>query len=374
MSSRDNIDNHDWSEMVGRSLRDAESMPSDELWGKIEGSLAEETRGRVISPLWGAVAAAAVVVVLASTLFLSEVGDKESGTVDFVEIAQSDDVVQSDPPVIEEEVVISQMQPSTNVIISSNDGDEEDIYEVEPDTDDKPVQEEIKEEVEESKPATDVVTPKRVESRIPHISTQQHRPKTVLAMNIGGGSAQSNSSNPAFMPTDLLSADCHRKLSFEETYEASDISHRQPFSLEVSVGRSLNDHINLVSGISYSMFASNVELLGESESVDQRLHFIGVPLRVELPLWSSDRLMFYAGAGGQVEYCLVAKVGRESYDERKWHFSLDGVVGAQYKLLDGIAIYAEPDISYYINKTRLRTVRNDSPVTFSMRFGVRFVL
>ena len=43
----------------------------------------------------------------------------------------------------------------------------------------------------------------------------------------------------------------------------------------------------------------------------------------------------------------------------------------RYRLGGIVGLYFEPEGSYYLTETNLRTVRTDSPLTLTLRLGVR---
>ena len=51
--------------------------------------------------------------------------------------------------------------------------------------------------------------------------------------------------------------------------------------------------------------------------------------------------------------------------------ALLAAAGAQYRLGGIVGLYFEPEGSYYLTETNLRTVRTDSPLTLTLRLGVR---
>ncbi len=372
----DKRDNSDWSEIVGSSLRDIESSPSDELWSRIEASTLATSKSRLIAPWWIAVAVAAAIMGFVVVFTTPNVEEETQYWDDIAEETNEDDCTIDNIQITEEvvslvaalkEPIVAFEEESYNLIDNNNAINVAEAFE-------EPIEEAVEsaDETVKTKTTEEKVSTKLNREPIEYILTPRHKSQTTIAMNIGGGASQSSTNSFGLSPYDLLSIDCYRVISIEESIE--DVTHRQPFSAEITVGRSLPIGLNIVSGISYSMLASDVDLRSEPNSVVQRLHFIGIPMRLELPVWSSDRFMFYVGAGGQVEYCFLAKIGDTIYDEQRWHFSLDGVVGAQYKMAKSISLYAEPDISYYFTQTRLNTIRNESPLTFTMRFGVRFTL
>ena len=77
------------------------------------------------------------------------------------------------------------------------------------------------------------------------------------------------------------------------------------------------------------------------------------------------------GAGGMVEKCVSARLGSETVDEPGVQWSALAAVGAQYRVGGMVGLYFEPEGSYYFTETGLRTSRTDSPLTLTLRLGVR---
>ena len=100
-------------------------------------------------------------------------------------------------------------------------------------------------------------------------------------------------------------------------------------------------------------------------------HFIGIPLRMNWQFLERGRFSLYIGAGGMAEKCVSAKFGSESVDEPGVQWSALAAVGAQYRVGGMVGLYFEPEGSYYFTETGLRTSRTDSPLTLTLRLGVR---
>ena len=85
----------------------------------------------------------------------------------------------------------------------------------------------------------------------------------------------------------------------------------------------------------------------------------------------AKRFSLYIGAGGMVEKCVAAKFGSKSIDEPGVQWSVLGAAGAQYDLGNRVGLYFEPEVSYYFTETELRTSRTESPLSLTLRLGVR---
>lgn len=154
--------------------------------------------------------------------------------------------------------------------------------------------------------------------------------------------------------------------------EAHDYRHRQPVSAGVAFRRGFAYGLSLETGVNYTLLRSDVTVAGRGTAIDQRLHFVGVPLRLNWQFFERGPLSLYIGAGGQVEKCVAARFGGRKVDEPGVQWSLAAVAGAQCRLGGAVGLYFEPEAAWYLDETTLRTSRTDRPTTFTLRLGVRF--
>lgn len=164
------------------------------------------------------------------------------------------------------------------------------------------------------------------------------------------------------------------EMDFVPRYAADDNSyrHHQSLSFGFAVSRRFAHGLSLESGLIYTLVRSDVRTRYASEDVSQKLHFVGIPLRMNWQFLERGRFSLYIGAGGMAEKCVSAHFGTETVNEPAVQWSAQAAVGAQYRLGSVVGLYFEPEGSYYFTKTRLQTVRTESPFTLSLRLGVRF--
>lgn len=154
-------------------------------------------------------------------------------------------------------------------------------------------------------------------------------------------------------------------------YDAGSFRHHQPLSFGIAVRKEFAHGMSLESGVNYTLLRSDVRMRYISGDVAQKLHFIGIPLRFNWQFFERGRFSLYLGAGGMVEKCVSAKLGSETVDEPGVQWSALAAVGAQYRVGGMVGLYFEPEGSYYFTETELRTSRTDSPLTLTLRLGVR---
>lgn len=154
-------------------------------------------------------------------------------------------------------------------------------------------------------------------------------------------------------------------------YGESSFRHHQPLSVAFTIGKEFSHGLSLESGLNYTLLRSDVRAMYASEETGQTLHFLGIPLRMKWQFLERGRFSLYIGAGGMAEKCVSAKFGSKSVSEPGVQWSLLAAAGAQYRLGGIVGLYFEPEGSYYLTETNLRTVRTDSPLTLTLRLGVR---
>lgn len=149
-------------------------------------------------------------------------------------------------------------------------------------------------------------------------------------------------------------------------------THDLPLTLGLSVRLDLTPRLAVESGLEYTYLHSVEESV--AGRLDQRLHFIGIPLRMETTLWTWDRLGFYAGIGGKVEKCVSASLGTVLCEESRLQWSAEAFGGIQYRLGGRAQLYFQPELSYYFTRTDLITYRTEHPLGLSLHAGLRFDL
>ena len=156
-------------------------------------------------------------------------------------------------------------------------------------------------------------------------------------------------------------------------YDESSFRHHLPLGCGVTVRAELPYGLSLESGVNYTLLRSDVRLRYSSDDVSQKLHFIGVPLRLNWQFVEQGRFSAYLGAGGMLEKCISAKFGSENVNEAGVQWSATAAIGAQYRLGEFVGLYFEPEAAYYFTDTELRTSRSDAPLSVSLRVGVRLL-
>ena len=166
------------------------------------------------------------------------------------------------------------------------------------------------------------------------------------------------------------------------------IRHHQPLRFGLSLRYGIGNRWSVESGLSYCYHKSDItNLTGDSETItEQRLSYIGIPLSVGYRIWSSNRLGFYASAGGMVEKMVKGrrtvqmvtdgKQEKETTENVSIHplqFSLNCAAGVEFRLDKSFSLYAEPGLSYHFdNGSTVPTIYQDEPLNLNLNIGLRF--
>ena len=176
----------------------------------------------------------------------------------------------------------------------------------------------------------------------------------------------------------------------------SDIKYRMPVTFGASLRFDLTNNWALETGVTYTQLSSETRSGTEKNNYgwEEKLHYVGIPLKVNRNIWSNKRFEVYASAGGAVEKCVSGKRsiigsvstssagkdehlsgGEEDIKVKPLQWSLSAAAGAQFKITEKLGIYAEPGVVYYFDDgSSVNTIRKEHPFNFNIQLGVRFTL
>lgn len=176
----------------------------------------------------------------------------------------------------------------------------------------------------------------------------------------------------------------------------SDIKYRMPVTFGASLRFDLSDDWAVETGVTYTQLSSETRSGTEKNNYgwEEKLHYVGIPLKVNRNIWSNKRFEVYASAGGAVEKCVSGKRsiigsvstsnagkdeqfsgGEENVKVKPLQWSLSAAAGAQFKITEKLGIYAEPGVVYYFDDgSNVNTIRKEHPFNFNIQLGVRFTL
>lgn len=209
---------------------------------------------------------------------------------------------------------------------------------------------------------------------------------------MGGGSVTTGTSNSlntyVLKNTSLTDQELLflNSANFENSTRRTNVKHKTPVSVGMSVSYSLNNRFALVTGLNYSLLSSSWETTDTYHNkTSQKLHFIGVPLSLSYKITEWKRFQVYAAAGVMTEVNLSGKLvtkkymHKELYEKesehirmKEWMWSVNARAGVSYPLLRFVSLYAEVGADYYFdNGSSIETVRSEKPFNVNLQAGFR---
>lgn len=136
--------------------------------------------------------------------------------------------------------------------------------------------------------------------------------------------------------------------------------YKMPVTASMTVEKKINKHLAVEMGLMYSNLRA-----------EQNLHYLGIPVKMNVTLAEAPKLDVYASVGGIVDKC-IAGAPNNSFGQEPVQLALTAAVGVNYKINDRIALFAEPGVSrHFKTDSRLETLRTARPTNFNLICGLR---
>lgn len=161
--------------------------------------------------------------------------------------------------------------------------------------------------------------------------------------------------------------------------------HDRPITFGISLTKSLGRKWNLETGIQYSLLNSQFYMGDRDTIVDtQKVHYLGIPLRVSYNWTNYKRLSMYSSLGVTMHIPVYGKVDSRYYvssqnkysgskyltPSLQWQTSIS--VGLQYNFAPHTSLFAEPTFNWFIpSGSEIHTVWTEHPIMFTCPFGIR---
>lgn len=205
--------------------------------------------------------------------------------------------------------------------------------------------------------------------------------------NSGGASTEVASSVSGYMSrismlavsNDFMQIPNDKTLVFEEgvpyllqAKKVADIEHHQPISFGVNVRKNLARGFSLETGLTYTLLSSDAKLTDSNQMIEQKLNYLGIPLRANWNFIDKRLFTLYVSGGGMIEKCVYGKLGSEKENVKPLQFSVSGAVGAQINATKRVGIYVEPGVAYFFDDgSDVQTIRKENPFNFNIQAGIR---
>lgn len=162
--------------------------------------------------------------------------------------------------------------------------------------------------------------------------------------------------------------------------------HQLPFSLQLSLSRQLSEQLSVETGLSYTLLKSSNTTGSPTAYIQeqQRLHYLGIPLRMGWQWYSHAPLSLYTSAGMMMEVPVHSTLsvnhinnGMNTYNTKErlsvplqWSTSLG--IGLQYDITPHIGFYIEPSLQYFFNDgSDIKSYRTEHRFNITLPLGIR---
>lgn len=155
-------------------------------------------------------------------------------------------------------------------------------------------------------------------------------------------------------------------------------THSQPRTFGVSISYGLSDKFFLTSGLDYSYCHSRLTYPINDKTLDQRAHYLGIPLHLDWSVIQGNNLSLYIGAGGEARKCIGARLEQRRLKDDNIYYSLLGLAGLKYEPFKGVGIFLEPQYSHTFlpagrtGESYVPTAISENPDLFTLKAGLSF--
>ena len=162
--------------------------------------------------------------------------------------------------------------------------------------------------------------------------------------------------------------------------------HQRPVTMSLSVGKQLSERWFFGTGVSYTRLDSEFESAFHKGRIQkqQRIDYLGVPLRFTYRVWGKGCLDVYATGGATFEWPVRTSLKKayveatDSVTPLRTHFSapcqwsVQLGAGVEYRIVRPFTLFVEPGVTHYFGTgTSVRTYRSEHPWCVTVPFGIR---
>lgn len=150
-------------------------------------------------------------------------------------------------------------------------------------------------------------------------------------------------------------------------------NHDDPITLGINFRYDLGSNLYITSGVDYS-FCKSTARFEFDDKHDQKVGFISVPVRLDWAPVKTKHFQIYLGAGGRIRKSIHATFDGEKLTDKRFYPSLIAACGIQYNFIRSIGIFLEPEYSYTFlpESPSVITYYTESSKALSFRLGLSF--
>jgi hypothetical protein len=114
-----------------------------------------------------------------------------------------------------------------------------------------------------------------------------------------------------------------------------------------------------------------------SSDIRNTQHFIGIPVNAYFNIANTDRINFYAYAGGAAEKCIsdnyhvLSTSIRHKEKAQGIQLSANAGIGVEFMLGKHLGLYIDPSVRYYFDNGQPKSIRTAQPLMLGFEMGFR---
>lgn len=162
--------------------------------------------------------------------------------------------------------------------------------------------------------------------------------------------------------------------------------HEPPITFQILLSRQLSKRLSIETGLSYTRLNSTCTS-GSSQAYiqeQQRLRYLGIPLRLGWQWYSKAHLSLYLSAGAMLEWSIQSRVntlhisnGINTFQKKttldapiQWSSTFG--LGLQYDFTPHLGFYIEPSLQYFFDDgSDIQSYRTEHPLQIALPLGIR---
>lgn len=209
------------------------------------------------------------------------------------------------------------------------------------------------------------------------------------SVTIGGNIPLNNTSKADGLSSGNITDDTNgvfRPLTFNDYKNLSHVNHL-PISFALTAKKSISDRFAIETGLTYTMLRTSFSIAWDKSDYEIKTrctwHYLGVPLRLNMKIFSSRRLSSYFTAGGKLDIPVYSK----SYPVKNAEpgiietgrfnspisWSVEASYGISFRLNTNIDLFLDPTISYHFKHSyKVPNMWTDNALNFTLPIGLRF--
>ena len=226
-------------------------------------------------------------------------------------------------------------------------------------------------------------------SELRKITKPKYKNQWLLAAAFGSGSSASSGLDnvPAATLSDNIAKTATPNYSIMSPQSFTDVHYSLPLSFGLKVRNKFSETLSIETGLIYNYLQTDFSNSGfYSTDAHLSLHYIGIPLSLNVKIWNNPKWEVYVSGGGTVEKGLrsiyqqsqnstnISWITTAQTNIDGFQFSVNSAVGVGYKIMPEIGIFFEPQFSYYFENNQPISIRSHQLSVVSMQLGLRYNL